>query len=798
MLKPMLRSLSRNPGFTAAAVLTMALGIGANTAMFSIVDGVLLKPLGYRQPDRLISLHLQIATLKNLGVLPLPPYVYDLWREHAGTLENIAIVRPGFENLTGTGQPERLVSARVSASLFPTLGVWPTAGRAFAADEDAAGGPRVAMVSDAFWRRHLGGDPASFGGEIELDGASYKVIGVMPPGFELPIDLQTEHAAHFEILLPADITPEQRLNHGYWGVARLKPGVTVDRARAELDSILASMKGNLTRQAIVAPLRNNLTERVRRGLGILMAAVGLVLLIACANLANLLLARGLTRRKEIAVRTALGASRGQIVRQLFSESLGLAVLGGMAGAICAGWALAAILPQLSAAFPHRGAISLDLRALAFCIGLACLSAVLFAALPAWRCSTADPQEALAQSQRGSTDTGSAGARQWLIVSQVALSTTLLIGAGLLVRSFGKIMSADRGFETENVLTADVPLEGGRYLEPARRNAAYQAIVQRLAAIPGVSAAGAVSQLPLTGDDYQNPIFLPGEELTPERIRNLPMAQIRFATPGYFRAAGIPVRSGQVCADPAADLWCALISQSAARRVWPGRSAIGQEFTIDEGAHPRMWRVAGIVADVKQTELQHPAPMMVYLPVAHNRGLDLSLVLRSRLPASSLARSIRQAVAQIDPAAPVTAIRSMQEIVDASAAQRRFQTLLLTGFASLATLLAALGIYGTLSYSVNRRYREIGIRLALGAQRRDVAWLVLRQALAPVAVGLAAGLAAAFFLMRALSAMLYGVGSGDTATYIAAGAVIMAVAAAACWWPVMRAMRFDPVETIRCE
>ena len=799
MLKSVLRSLTRNPGFTATAVLTLALGIGANTAMFSVIDGVLLKPLAYREPDRLISLHLRITTLKNLGILPLPPFVYNLWREHAVSLENIAVVRPGSETLTGANQPERLASARVSASLFPTLGVWPALGRAFAANEDVYQGPQVAILSNGFWRRRFGADPGVAGRQFQLNGTAYRVIGVMPPGFELPIDLQSEHAAHFDVLLPADIAPEQRMNHGYWGVARLKPGVTVDQARAELDANLASIKDNLVRKAIVARLRTNLTERVQRGLGLLMAAVGLVLLIACANLANLLLSRGLTRRKEIAVRAALGASRWQIVRQLFLESFGFSVFGGALGVIFADWALGGILTQLPVDLPHRAAISVDVRTLVFCAAVTFFCALLFSALPAMRFSKADPQEALGQSQRGATDTRGSGAlRQWLIASQVALCTMLLIGAGLLVRSFANIITVDRGFDTENVLTADVPLAGARYEQPERRMATYQAIEQGLARIPGVSVAGAVSWLPLSGDEYLNPIFLPGVALTPERIPDLPMAQIRFATPGYFRAAGILLRSGRIYSETAGDEWTALVSASAALRVWPNRNPVGQEFTIDESPHPRMLRVAGVVADVKQTELQNVSPLMVYLPAAHNHGLDLSFVLRTKLPAGSVARSIRRAVSQIDANVPVTAIRSMTEIVKTSTAQRRFQTLLLTAFAGIAMLLAALGIYGTLSYSVNRRYREIGIRLALGAQGRDVGALVLRQALTPVMLGLAAGSAGAFFLMKTLSALLFGVRSGDAATYSATVALVFLVALVSCWLPTQRAMRFDPMETIRCE
>jgi predicted permease len=344
----------------------------------------------------------------------------------------------------------------------------------------------------------------------------------------------------------------------------------------------------------------------------------------------------------------------------------------------------------------------------------------------------------------------------------------------------------------------VPLEGERYAQATRRNAAYDAIRVRLAGIPGVSVAGAVSHLPLSGDDYVNPIFLPGVALTPDRIPNLPMAQIRFATPGYFRAAGISLRSGRIYSDSAADRWAALVSESAARRVWPDRHPIGREFTIDESPHPRIWRVAGVVADIRQSELQNPAAMMVYLPIEYNQGSDLSFVLRTEMPVDSVARSIRQAVAQIDANVPVSAIRGMREIVDTSTAQRRFQTLLLTAFAGIAMLLAALGIYGALSYSVNRRYREIGIRMALGAQGVDVGTLVLRQALVPVVLGLAAGVVAAAFLMRALSAMLYGVGSGDPATYAAAGGMVFVVALASCCLPAWRAMRLDPLETIRAE
>jgi predicted permease len=798
MLQATWRSLRRSPGFAATAVLILALGIGATTAMFSVVDCVLLKPLAYAQPDRLISLHLQITTLKNLGILPIPPFIYNLWRDHVSTIEKIAVIRPGSDNLTGTGEPERLLSARVSSSLFPTLGVSPALGRAFAVNEDAYQGPQVVILSDGFWRRRFAADPKVVGRQIQLNGKSYTVVGVMAPGFEVPIDLQTEHASHFDILLPVAIAPDNMMNHGYWGVARLKPGVTVAQARADLDATLASLKGDLVRNAIIAPLNTNLTERVRNGLSLLMAAVGLVLLIACGNLANLLLSRGLTRRKEIAVRAALGASRWQIMRQLFSESLGLALLGGTAGVICASWMQGAILTQLPADLPHRAAISVDARALAFCVAATFLCALLFAALPAWRFSKADPQEALQQSQRGATDTRRSGVlRQWLIASQVALCTMLLIGSGLLVRSFVNIMGLDRGFEIDNVLTADVPLEGDRYTEPVRRST-YREIEARLASIPGITASGAVSWLPLLGDEYQNPIFLPGVALTKETIKNLPMAQIRFATPGYFRAAGIPLHSGRVFSEDAGDQWNAMVSESAARRLWPDRDAIGQQFTIDEGSKPRMWRVAGVVADVRQTELQRPSPLMVYLAPPNNRGMDFSFVLRTKLPAASMTRAIRQAVWQVDPNVPVPAIRSMSEIVATSMAQRRFQTLLLTSFAGIAMLLAALGIYGTLSYSVNQRYREIGIRLALGAQARNIGTLLLGQALTPVVLGLSAGGAGAFFLMRALATLLYGVGSGDAVTYSVSGALIFVMAIASCWLPARRAMQLDPVETIRSE
>jgi putative ABC transport system permease protein len=342
------------------------------------------------------------------------------------------------------------------------------------------------------------------------------------------------------------------------------------------------------------------------------------------------------------------------------------------------------------------------------------------------------------------------------------------------------------------------LEGEQYEQPLRRNATYHAIAEGLAAIPGVTAAGAVSWLPLLGDEYRNPIFLPGIPLTPDRIRDLPIAQIRFATPGYFRAAGIALRSGQIYSESAADQWTGIVSEGAAHRLWPDRSPIGQEFTIDEFRKPRIWRVAGVVADVRQTELQRPAPLMVYLPPVHNRGMDLSFVLRTKLPAASVAQSIRQTVQLVDTNVPVTAIRGMNEIVAASTAQRRFQTLLLTTFAAIAIMLASLGIYGALSYSVNQRYREIGIRLALGAQCRDVGSLVLREALTPVAFGLAVGFGGALLLMKALSALLYGVGSGDAATYSISGALILMVAVVSCWLPARRAMRLDPVETIRYE
>ena len=813
MLRSIWRSLTRDPGFTTTAVLTLALGIGANTAMFSVIDGVLLKPLAYREPDRLVSLRVRWeaqapskATFSGTHFMThlLHRSIYDLWRDRAASLESIALIGPGTVNLAGAGQPERLLSAWISSSLFSTLGVQPALGRLFAADEDLYHGAHLAILSHGLWRRRFGADPAVLGRKILLNEEPYEVIGVVSPGFELPID--SADASRFDILLPAD--PEKTSVYQGWEcVARLKPGVTVDQSRAELEAILAHKDNDLSVDfAIVTRLQNNLTARVKRGLSLLMSAVGLVLLIACANLANLLVCRGLTRRKELAVRAALGASRWRIMGQLFRESLGLSLLGGAAGALGAAWILAAILTQLPQELPHLGAISVDGRALVCCLAVTFLCTLLFAVFPAWRFSKADPQEALGQSQRGDTQTrGSEVLRRWLIAAQVALCTMLLIGSGLLLRSFAKILELDSGFETENVLTAEVPfpiiVRNHRAIftwdnenigaSALRRIATYRAIEERLAATPGVSAAGAVSVLPLSGvrDDYWWPIFLPNERET----LDTPFAQIRIATPGYFLAAGIALRSGRLYSD--ADRWMAVVSESAARQRWPGQDPIGRQVSI---SHARMGRVAGVVADVRQTELQDPSPPMLYLPPESNLGVDLSFVIRTRLPLDSAAQAIRRAVWEVDANLPVTSIRTMREIVAASTAQRRFQILLLTSFAGVAVLLAALGIYGTLSSSVNQRYREIGIRLALGAQGREVGAMVLRQALAPVVLGIVAGCAGAFVLMRALSGLLYGIGSGDAVTYSAAGALVLLVALASSWLPARRAMRLDPVETMRCE
>ena len=796
------RSLLKRPAFTAIALLTLALGIGVNSAIFSAVDSILLRPLPLKDPGRLVSVWEQ--TLRD-GIQQneaAPANFFDLQNQNH-SFEQIGAFGPDDVNLTGDGEPERLDGQVVTANVFSILGVAPALGRTFAPEEDQPGQEHVVVLSDALWRRRFNQDPSIVNRAITLNGESFTVVGVMPRGFFFP-------AREIELWTPWAMEPEQKTGRGdhYLRlVARLKPGATLERANAELASIAQRLSAEYPRTNeglgfIAHSLHQDYVGNLRLPILILFAAVGLVLLIACANVANLLLAQATTRRREIAIRIALGARRWTIVRQLLIESLLLAAGGGLLGALGALWSVEALATLLPESLSKLQDVRIDARVFLFTLGVSVLTAVVFGGIPALLASRTSPGSTLNDVARDMAG-GTSGrhVRRVLVVSEVALAVVLLVSAGLLIRSFQLLRHVDTGFTTENALTMRMVLPFPKYAKTETRRAFYDELLPKIQAIPGVESAGMITFLPLSFNGMNFSFSVEGQPLPGDM--KLPFALFRVVSPDYFRAMNIPLRRGRFfdSRDSADAQPVLLVNRRLAERYWPGEDAIGKRLKIGPVDSPNAWlTVVGVVGDTRQTGL-YEQKLEFYVPYAQEGRSFMAprdLVVRTKSDPGVISAAVRNAVWEVDKDQPVSKVRTLDQVFAAAISQERFQALMLGLFAALALLLACVGLYGVISYAVVQRTHEIGVRMALGAQPVDVLKLVIRQGMMLTLAGLVVGIVAGTFVTRVLTDLLFGVTPRDPLTFAGVPVLLLLVALLACYMPARRATRIDPLTALRAE
>jgi predicted permease len=812
------RTLLKRPAFTVIAILTLALGIGANTAIFSVVDSVLLAPLPFSNPERLTIIWASYPELaRKVGFpdkLPVSPATFYDWKA-AGAFEKMAMFTSDRVSLTGQGEPEQLGAVDISGELFQVLGTPALVGRTLLPEDDDKGKRTAVLLSHDLWQRRFGGDRGVVGRSVLIDGMPLTVVGVMPPGFSFPRGGEMPHgfgfAARPDVWLPMALSPQQRQNRGNRGnlaVGLLKPGVTIAEAQAEMSAIAGRVgkafpdsDGGWRNR--VEPLRQELVGDVRPALLILLAAVGLVLLIACVNVANLLLAQAAARQKEIAVRTALGAGRGRMVRQLLTESFLLSILGGGLGLLLAHWGLRLFTVWIPDDVPVAREIALDPRILFFTLAVTLLTGALAGLVPAFQMTRPDLAESLREGTRaGSGSSRSGRTRSALVIVETALAVLLVVGAGLLIRSFARLTAVDPGFHAKGTLALQVILPESKYPEKAKRWAFASSVLERLRALPGVTAAGVVSNVPLSGDENIEGLVFEGRP-RPRSTDDTPLADFRQASPGYFEAMGIPKVRGRLfaLADTADAPRVAVIDQTLARVYWPGEDPVGKRFRFGpyDDPDPGPWvTVVGIVGNVRNSGLHIEPRPQAYVPMTQTSYASQTFVLRTGRDPRSVIQEARAAVYAVDRDQPVAQVRTMEQVVAQSMAARRFNMVLLGAFAGLALLLAAVGIYGITAYSVAQRTREMGLRMALGAQRGSVLGLVLKEAGALALIGLGAGLLLAFAATRVMASLLYGVGTTDPATFASVAAGLALVSLAAAWVPGRRATQVDPIVAMRAD
>jgi putative ABC transport system permease protein len=789
------RQLVKNPGFAGVAILTLALGIGACTAIFSVINGVLLRPLDYPAPDRIVVI--RETNLPQFPEFSVSPPNYLDWAKQTKSWQYLAAYSGAQVNLTGEGEPQRLVAVKATAHYFDVYQIKPILGRTFVPEEDAPGRDHVVVLSHAFWQRVFGGEPDVVGRSIQLSGEPYTVIGVAPSHFG--------EASKVDIWAPMGFKPDEtaadaRGGHYLNVIGRLRPSVNITSARAELELLAAQLArqypdSNLGWGVSMSPILDYSVRDVRPILYTLLGAVGCVLLIACANIANLLLARATARHRELSIRTALGASRARLVRQLLTESVLLGLAGGAAGMLLARWGLDLLLALAPSTLPRTGDIHLDASVLIFSLALSVLTGVIFGIAPALLAAHSDVQEGLKQGARGSTD-ARGRLRGALVVLEVAFALVLLGGAGLLARSFMRLTHVDPGFVPEHATVLRLALPEKKYEKSEQQLAFADALLSRLRMLPGVQAAGLTHSLPLISDwvlDFK----IEGRPEVPPA--DLPNTNYYSVTPDYFRAMGIRLIRGRLFNqhDDARAPRVAVINETLARQFFPNEDPIGKRILVTNG--PAVWRqVVGIVADIKQYGVDKETTSQTYEPYAQYPFRSLNVVLRTSDSGAALAGALRPAVYAIDKDQPVGTIQPLEEILGATIAKQRFAMLLLIVFSSVALVIAAVGIYGVMAYSVVQRTGEFGIRMALGAQRSDVLRLVLSHAGKLVSLGLVIGLGATFAASRLMGSMLFQTNAHDPLTFSLTTLLLAAVAIAACLLPARRATRVNPIEALRTE
>ena len=802
------RMLVRNKAFTAVAVLTLALGIGANTAIFSVVNDLLLRPLPYSDADRVVMLWEVTPSGRHMNTTSRANF--REWRAQGASFESMSAFTDQRLNLTGVGEPEEVAGQLATPDLFKVLGVEPLHGRVLVA-EDGNQGTAGVVLAYGFWKRRFGGDPGLVGKTITLNGEPNTVVGVMPPSFYWHIKQRSGTGKPAEVWgvlpMPPPGDPESATERGRFlsVVGRLKRGVTFEQADAELKTIHARLAADSTRNknytAEVIPLREQFVGNIRPALWVLLGAVGLVLLIACANVANLLLSRVAAREKEIALRTALGARRVRVIRQLLTESLLLSLLGTALGLLVAWWgigALVAISPRDLVSLQNVG---INTTVLAWTLGVTLLTSVLFGIVPAFEATRLNLNDALKEGGKGADAHGSRSRRLRgaLVVGEVALALMLLVGAGLLVKSFAQLRKIDTGFETENVLTMVLRLPASKYKEDPQYVAFFRQALERVRATPGVRSAGIVNFLPLYGGLGSATGF--NIEGQPEPPRGTgPSTNVRVADSGYFKTMGIPLKQGRMFTDveDSEDRRVVLVSESFAKRFFPGEDPVGKRVKVFMAEPPEWTEVVGVVGDVRYDNLTAEAEPFVYFTHPGLTYPFMTVVINTAGDPAEMAPTVRREIASIDPDQPVADVRTMTQVMADTVARQRFNTLLLGIFAGLATLLAAVGIFGVMNYSVQLRTREIGLRMALGAQPGRVLMLVLRQGLRLTLIGIGVGLAGALALSRVMSGLLYGVGATDPLTFAAIVVMLGVVALIACYIPARRATRVDPLIALKYE
>jgi predicted permease len=801
-----IRSLLKHPGFTAIAVITLALGIGANTAMFSVINAVLLRPLPYHEPDRLVTIWEESP---DRGMYEMPVSLANMrdWVDQNHAFSQISAYTFTNLNLSGAGEPARLDAVRASANLFTLVGAVPLLGRSFLPEEDKEGANRVVILGHALWQSRFGSDLGIVGRSLTLDNHNYTVVGVMSSSFQFPVGFGymgkvLNDPVDLYVPLAASGRETQHGNYSFFAMGRLKPEVTFEQARAEMITIERRLEqqypdGNTGIGIKLVPTQEQTVKEIRPALLVLLGAVAFLLLIACANIANLLLARGASRQKELAIRTALGASRLRVLRLLLTESVMLSLAGGCLGLLLALWGTDALMALAPDNIPRLNEVRVDARVFGFTLVVSLVTGIVFGLIPALHAAKSDLNEALKEGSRGSM--GSAAGkrtRSVLVAVEVALSLVMLIGAGLMIKSFLRLQQMNLGFNTDHVLAVDLSLSSSRYPEDRQQVAFFHEALERLRSLPGIQSAGATTGLPLTlnlnGSDFRIEGH-PEPEAGKEMIINT-----RSVSPGYFTTLGISLIKGRDFSDrdksdaPAA----AIINNDLARVYFPGEDPVGKRITFDDG---QSWMsIVGIIGDVRQLGLDSNAKPEVYFPYSQVAAASMSVVVRTASNPLNLAAAMKSQIQEIDKDLPIENAKTMQQLLAESTSGRRFNTMLLTVFAVVALVLAIVGIYGVMSYTVTQRTHEIGIRVAVGAQSRDVFRMVIGQGMMLAIIGVAFGLLGAFALTRLMTTMLFGVEPTDPETFVSIAALLIGVSLVACYIPGRRAMKVDPLVALRYE